>query len=157
MSTYFFLGTALVSLSLLGVLHKVADFKNCRPALINAFLFLWAGIFMLGLLLARPERRAHPGLDVVTTAVVCGFLASLAILAFQTGIRFGRIATSWLIINLSTAIPTLASIFIYQERVEWKRAVGLSLMTLSLFLLWKDKQQSDLPKGRGTRTSGPNT
>jgi drug/metabolite transporter (DMT)-like permease len=143
MSTYFFMGAALISLSLLGVLHKVADLRNCRPAFINAFLFFWAGTLKLGLMLTRPEMRADPSLDVVTMGVVCGFLASLAILAFQTGIRYGRIATSWLVINLSTAIPTLASILVCHERVGWRRTVGLSLMTLSLFLLWKDRQRSE--------------
>jgi drug/metabolite transporter (DMT)-like permease len=66
--------------------------------------------------------------------------ASVAILAFQKGIRFGKISTSWLIINLSTAVPTILSIVCYGEHVGFRRALALGAIVLSLFFLWKDKE-----------------
>ena len=63
------------------------------------------------------------------TAVACGFLASVAILNFQHGVRFGKISTSWLIINLSTALPTVLSILIYREAVSVRRALGLGRLS----------------------------
>jgi drug/metabolite transporter (DMT)-like permease len=64
----------------------------------------------------------------------------VAILTFQIGVRFGNISTSWLIINLSTAVPTLLSIVIYREEVGLRRGIALVAIVLSLFFLWKDQQ-----------------
>src|SRR5262245_47388620 len=111
MSGYSFLALAVLCFCGLGLLHKVADFQKCRPSFINAYLFFWACLFMtvytfsIGVSIKAPAR-------VTGVAIVCGLCASVAILAFQIGIRFGKISTSWLIINLSTAVPTVLSIII---------------------------------------------
>jgi len=44
-----------------------------------------------------------------------------------------------LIINLSAAIPTLGSVFIYHESVGLRKVVALCLIAVSVLLLWKDK------------------
>jgi multidrug transporter EmrE-like cation transporter len=41
MSGYFFLIVTVLCFSLLGVLHKIADFRRCGPSAINAYLVLW--------------------------------------------------------------------------------------------------------------------
>src|SRR2546426_9364263 len=114
---YVFLIMALVALGMLGVLHKVADHRRCRPTAINLFLFLWAAVVVAtvavvwhgaGSLASTPPR-------VYAVALVCGLFSSLAILTFQQGIRHGEISTSWLVINLSTAIPTILSLIVYHE------------------------------------------
>ena len=46
MFTAFLVFSALVAFGLLGVLHKVADFQQCRPGHITVFLFFWSGTFM---------------------------------------------------------------------------------------------------------------
>lgn len=76
-------------------------------------------------------------------AVVFGVSSAIAILAFQEGIKYGPIATSWLIINLSSGVPTLGSIFIYHEEVNFRKAAALILVTVSMFLLWKDKKAAE--------------
>ncbi|MDA2930414.1 hypothetical protein MYX84_10785 [Acidobacteria bacterium AH-259-O06] len=75
-------------------------------------------------------------------AGICGFLASTAILAFHTGLRYGqgKIATSWVVINLSTALPTVLSIIVYKEPVSLAKAVALVLVVVAMLLLWKDKK-----------------
>ena len=81
--------------------------------------------------------------NVPALAIPFGVSASIAILAFQAGIRHGDIATSWLAINLSSGVPTVASILIYHEPVGWKRAIALSLIPVSMALLWKDKRDAE--------------
>jgi hypothetical protein len=139
MSGYLFLVLAVASFSLLGVLHKVADFRRCRPSAINAYLFLWAWFLTSTYALSMNSSLLIPR-SAAVVAVSCGLCASVAILAFQVGIRSGKISTSWLVINLSTAVPTLLSILFYREQVGLRRGIALIAITLSLLFLWKDKQ-----------------
>jgi EamA domain-containing membrane protein RarD len=134
---------ALLSFSTLGVFHKVADVKKCRPSPLTALLYLWS-LIMASLLvtLGQGSPMAAPA-DVIWLALPFGMSAAAAILAFQAGIRHGNIATSWLAINLSSGIPTIASILFYGEPVEPVKAVALLLIPVAMLLLWKDKKEEE--------------
>ena len=102
-----FLIFALLSLSGLGICHKVADFHRCKPSAISVVMFgaatavLWS--YTLYLMTNRGLGLFPPfTINATAVAVFCGACAGIAILTFQIGIRYGRIATSWLVINLST-------------------------------------------------------
>jgi drug/metabolite transporter (DMT)-like permease len=154
---YAFLILAVASLGLLGVLHKVADHRKCRPAAINFFLFLWASLMVAAVELGwRGAGTALPipGVLMIAVAVTCGTFASLAILSFQHGVRYGKISTSWLLLNLSTAIPTLLSILIYHEHVGWKRGLSLLLAVSALLLLWRDRRAEELQDSAAKPGSG---
>ena len=106
---HLFLGMALVALGLIGIFHKVADQYRCRPRAISVSIFFWAGLFTTVYLFATGKAglvTETPGM-LYLVAAVCGFLAAAAILAFQAGLRYGKgkIATSWVVINLSTSLP----------------------------------------------------
>ena len=141
---YFYTLIALLSFGALGVFHKLADTFHCRPSSVNALLYAWSLVFVAITLMLKPSGWTAPG-SVAGLALPFGVSASVAILAFQAGIRHGDIATSWLAINLSSGVPTVASILIYHEPVGWKRAIALSLIPVSMALLWKDKRDA---KGR---------
>jgi drug/metabolite transporter (DMT)-like permease len=143
---YLYTLLGLLSFSALGVFHKLADTLKCRPGPVNALLYGWSLIFAAVLLAVRSQGWSSPG-SVAALAVPFGVSASIAILAFQAGIRHGDIATSWLAINLSSGIPTLASILIYHEPVGLQRAVALSLIPISMALLWKDKRDAEARRG----------
>lgn len=134
---------ALLSFSTLGVFHKIADVKKCRPAATNALIYCWSLLFALVVvMLIRRESPAAPA-PVVYVAIPFGVAASVAILAFQAGIRHGKIATSWLAINLSSGIPTVASLLIYHETLTVRKTVALLLIPASMALLWVDKRRSE--------------
>src|SRR5215831_9873495 len=78
-------------------------------------------------------------LKVFWLAFVCGSIALSALWAFQEGLKHGKIATSWLIINLSAAIPTVASVLIYHEPVSLKKMSILGLMIVAIVLVWLDR------------------
>ena len=139
MSGYLFLTLTVLCFCGLGVLHKVADFQKCRPSAINAYLFFWAGLLITVYALSLDSSLRVPR-AATGVAIFCGLSASVAILSFQIGIRFGKISTSWLVINLSTAVPTVLSILLYREHVGLRRGIALIAIVLSLVLLWKDKQ-----------------
>ncbi len=143
---YIYTLLALLGFGALGVFHKLADTYNCRPSAVNALLYAWSLAFMAVAVLLRGESWNGSG-SVALLALPFGVSASVAILAFQAGIRHGDIATSWLAINLSSGIPTVASILIYDEPVGWKRAVALCLIPVSMALLWKDKKDAEARRG----------
>jgi EamA domain-containing membrane protein RarD len=138
-----YLVLGLVSFSLLGILHKVADVKQSRPPAINALLMISSLLLVLLYVLSGTSDGPAVPARVTTIALPFGVAASVAILAFQAGIKYGSIATSWLAINLSAGIPTVASILIYDEPVSAGKAVALSLIPVSMFLLWKDKAAAE--------------
>jgi len=146
---YLYLATAVVSLAALGVLHKVADHRRCRPEAISLFLFICASVALAAVCVVRSGQAVDflvPA-RVLTIAALCGGCAGLAILNFQQGVRFGNISTSWLIINLSTALPTALSIWVYHERVTWKRGWSLLLAMAALSLLWLDRRRQEQRQG----------
>ena len=142
---YGFLFLAVASLGMIGVLHKVADHRRCRPEAINLFIFL-GGTAVMTVLCAWHSKAAKL-LDIPTiawvTAAVCGILASLAILSFQHGVRYGKISTSWLVINLSMSLPTVLSIVVYHEIITARRALGLLLAVVTLIILWRERVREE--------------
>lgn len=139
---YLYTLLGLLAFSALGVFHKLADTLKCRPSPINALMYGWSLVFVTMAIVLRGAEWRSPT-SVSALALPFGVSASIAILAFQAGIRHGDIATSWLAINLSSGLPTVASILIYHEPVGLKRAIALSLIPLSMALLWKDKRDTE--------------
>jgi drug/metabolite transporter (DMT)-like permease len=134
--------SALLSFGALGVLHKLADTKHCRPSAITVLL-AFSSLVLSGLLLLTRGHSLSAAPKVIWIALPFGVSAMLAIYAFQAGVRHGSIATSWLAINLSAGIPTLGSIFLYGEPVGRWTVVALLLIPVSMALLWMDKKQHE--------------
>jgi hypothetical protein len=44
-------------------------------------------------------------------------------------------------------VPSVASILIYHEALDWKRVTALCLIPLSMALLWKDKREAEKAGG----------
>ena len=95
------------------------------------------GGFLIGF---HPSGLATTG-QIFGTAVVFGVLAMLSSWAFLYGLRLGKITTSWVLINLSAVVPTIASTLIYGESMTTRKLVLLSLTAVAIVLLWKDKEQ----------------
>jgi drug/metabolite transporter (DMT)-like permease len=130
---------AMSVIVVLGLLHKHADRRACRPEQINLLLFAWSSVFGLASLAVAGQTPAAP-LALWKVALPCGVFAATAVLLFQIGIRRGLIATSWLVINLSAAIPVLVSVSWYGERVSGRQAMALAAMLAALILLWLDRR-----------------
>jgi drug/metabolite transporter (DMT)-like permease len=147
---HLFLFQAVVSFGLLGVLHKVADHRGCRPEGVNFMLFFGAAVLVLAGSVWQNGWAKTLDVPLIGKVVAagCGFLSSLAILSFQHGVRFGKISTSWLIINLSTALPTVLSILIYREAVSLRHELGLALTVVALFILWLERVREEKMLGR---------
>jgi drug/metabolite transporter (DMT)-like permease len=148
---YWFLLVALLSFAAMGIIHKLGDRHTCNALNIALFTMATSCVLSLIYVLAfqRPSFSAWNH-AVPLIAVPFGACAASALWLFQRGLRYGRIATSWLLINLSSAIPTILSVVVYHEPLSRKKLLVLFLILVSLVLLWWDRKQD---RGKGEQPS----
>ena len=133
---------ALFSFAGMGIIHKIGDRYTCNPLHIALFTMGSAGLFsLIYTFLAQPGALHEWKATVPLIALPFGACASAALWLFQRGLRYGRIATSWLLINLSAGISTCLSVVLYHEPLSPRKAGVLLLIVVSLMLLWWDRKQ----------------
>jgi hypothetical protein len=136
---YLYILLSLGSYSSLGILHKIAEVKFCRAEAVSTLMCAWSLCLLLGAdLLAG--RSLHAPVHIATLALPFGICAGVAILSLQSALSLGNISTSWLAVNLSAGIPTVLSILLYGEPINWWKLLALLSMALAMVLLWKDSQ-----------------
>ena len=137
---YLFLIGSLVGFSLLGILHKVADHPSCRPRMITMLLLLWGAVLTAAYTLAFDKHGLRMPRSVLGMGAAAGAAASLALFAFQASLRYGKISTSWLVLNLCVAVPLLISITVYGEKLTAAKGVGVVMVFAAIVLMWWDKR-----------------
>jgi EamA domain-containing membrane protein RarD len=140
--------TGLVSFAAMGVIHKLGDRQKCSA--LNIALFTMATSCVFSLIVMAISQRASLSswnFSVPLIAIPFGAGSAVALWLFQRGLRYGRIATSWLLINLSSGVPTVLSVVIYHEPLSLRKISVLVLIVLSLALLWWDRKQ-DMDKAQ---------
>jgi drug/metabolite transporter (DMT)-like permease len=140
---YLYMILSLTCFGLLGILAKVADLRECKPGAVYTLAYGWS--LLVGVLFVSLFRGADFQVPPAVYAIALPFGAASVIggMVFLAGIRYGKISTSWLIINLSAAIPAIGSIVLYHERVNPRKIAVVALAAVSVFLLWKDKQSDE--------------
>jgi drug/metabolite transporter (DMT)-like permease len=136
---------------LMGCASKFAERRNCQASVLVVLLFTWATLVMLlrsaGLhsMFSLPHRA-------IAVAVVCGICAAGAYYAFQSSIGMGKLSVAWLMMNISSAIPAVVSIFEYGESISRLKILALALVLVSLLLIFRGRQmemQADADRPRG--------
>ena len=134
---------SLTCFGAIGLLVKFANLKGCRPTAVYAWAFAWCVAFSAAFVMYFRGGQFHVPVAVYAIAVPFGIMSAIGGIVFMAGVRFGKISTSWLIINLSAAIPAVGSIVIYHESVSAKKLAVLALAGVAVLLLWKDKQEDE--------------
>lgn len=143
---------SLLSFAGMGVLHKLGDRLECNSLYISLFTMGSSCLITTTMTMLRGGADlASTPTQVMLVALPFGISAAVALWIFQKGLRFGRIATSWLLINLSSAVPTILSVLIYHEPLSIRKMLVLVLVVASLLLLWWDRRQ------QLANASGPST
>lgn len=145
---YWFMLGGLLSFAGMGIVHKLGDRYQGNPPGI-AFVTMAVAFLITAARATAGSGYWLAGLPpkVMLLAIPFGISAALALWLFQKGLRHGHIVTSWLLINLSTAIPTILSILIYREPLSLRKALTMLLILCSLVLLWWDrKRQPERPQ-----------
>jgi drug/metabolite transporter (DMT)-like permease len=143
MMGYFYVFLSMISFGLIGIFAKFADARGCKPSSVYTLAYGWSLLF--GVLFVVVFRGAdfHVPPVVYAIALPFGVLSVIAGMVFMAGIQYGKISTSWLIINLSAAIPAVGSIIFYHERVSARKFAVVLLAVVSVVLLWKDKKSEE--------------
>lgn len=87
---------------------------------------------------------------VENTDGICG---AVACYAFLFSIGFGKLSVGWLMMNISSAIPAVVSVFIYGEKRTLLKILALGLVLLSLYFIFRGRraeaqsEQSSLREG----------
>jgi drug/metabolite transporter (DMT)-like permease len=140
-SAFGFLVVGLLSFAAMGVIHKIGDRLEAEALPIALYAVVTAGLLSAVVAVSTHTLSAHHlPQPILLIALPFGASAGLALWFFQKGLRYGRIATSWLMINLSAGIPTVLSIVVYREAIGWKKASALLLILAALLLLWWDRR-----------------
>jgi len=132
-----FLGA--LSFGLLGCASKLAERRNCQASLLVVYAFAWATLVMLVRSAGLPSPLSLP-LKAALVAIVCGVCAAVAYYAFQSSIEVGKVSVAWLMMNISSAIPAVVSVFAYKERLSTIKALALALVLIALFLIYQGRQ-----------------
>src|SRR5208283_3259958 len=132
-----FLGT--LSFGLLGCASKAAERRNCQASALVVMLFGWATLVMLIRSAGLPSPWSLP-LKAVAVSVACGICSALAYYAFQYSIGFGKVAVGWLMMNISSAIPAIVSLFVYGEKLTRLKVLAFCLVLVSLYFIFRGRQ-----------------
>lgn len=137
---YLFLIGSLIGFGGLGIFHKVADHPGCRPRLIALSLLFWGCVLTLLYTFFYEPKGLHFSSKVLLIGGAGGLCASGALFVFQTGLKYGKISTSWLVLNLSMSLPILISLLFFAEKINWIKGLGIGLVLAAILMLWRDKK-----------------
>ena len=146
---YLFMAGGLFSFAAMGVIHKLGDRNGAHPLgmTVVAMATAASASFLYALLFQMRAIQSMPPVAILI-AIPFGASAAMGLWFFQQGLRHGRIATSWLLINLSAGIPTVLSLFFYHEALTRKKLGVFVLVIASLFLLWWDRRERTEAPGK---------
>jgi drug/metabolite transporter (DMT)-like permease len=129
-----FLGA--ISFGLLGSALKAAERKKANAAGLVVAMYAWPALIMLVRTLLLKSGGQIPG-KVWVTAVILGICAAVASLAFQVSISIGKVTVGWLMMNLSSGVAVVVSIYVYHEKLTLLKIVSFGLVLVSIvFLSW---------------------
>lgn len=141
---YFYMFLSLTSLGLIGIIAKFSDSRGCKPTAVFTLAYAWSLLFGILFVVFYLGADFHVPKTVYAIALPFGVASVIGGIAFMAGIRYGKLSTSWLIINLSAALPAIGSIALYHEHVTVRKISVIALAIVSVFLLWKDKQSEEI-------------
>ena len=140
---YLYMLLSLLCFGLIGIFAKFADARECKPSAVYTLAYGWSVLFGAMFVILFRGADFHIPAIVYAIALPFGVASAIGGIVFMTGIRYGKISTSWLVINLSAAVPAVASVLVYHERISPRKIAMVALAIVSVILLWKDKQADE--------------
>ncbi len=131
-----------LAFGLLGCVSKLAEQRNCVASALVVSLCGWATLAMF---VRTSLLRSGFGVPVkvIPVAVLFGICAAVAYFAFQTSIEIGRFTVGWLMMNLSSGIPAVVSIWFYKERLTPIKLVAFGLGLVSVLCLYWGRKMDE--------------
>jgi hypothetical protein len=139
-----FILLTVIGTTIFASFYKIASVQKCNLSIVNAFLYIGAGIGFLLFYLLYPSKPFN--LKAFEFGMIAGSCLFFATLAFLYHMQKGQLAVSWTIISLSVGFPVLASIFIWHENPSTKQIFGLATIALSLLLFGRQESKKAVKK-----------
>ncbi|MDO8684218.1 MAG: hypothetical protein Q7N50_12125 [Armatimonadota bacterium] len=133
---YFYLASAIVWLTALGINYKLSDRLGCNKRQVNLFMFLAGAVVTL--IWGYITAGLIPIKTVVIIGITLGVITFFSVAAFREAIARGRISTSWTILQLSLVVPVIGSVLIWEEVPHIRHYAGFALTALAIVLLGID-------------------
>ena len=115
------------------MLYKAANQAGCRQvgtiAIERAAVLLFMGLYIIFF------DSLHITPRLTGLAAIGGTAIFFSRWALLLALITGKVSSSWTVVNLSVAIPTLASILIWKEIPDIKTITGLALVPAAIILL----------------------
>ena len=127
--------------------YKGATLLNARRPAVNVVMLLGAAV--LAAAFSAQEGGLRLSRPVVAWGVIAGGFAFLTTTAFFQVMRRGRLAIQWTVLNMSLAIPTLASVVVWGETPTPLLLLGMALALLALAFMGIDKRRGARGHGVG--------
>jgi drug/metabolite transporter (DMT)-like permease len=140
---YLYMIISLTCFGFIGICAKLADMRGCKPVAVYTLAYGWSLLFGAVFVMFFRGADFRVPMVIYVIALPFGVASVIGGMVFLAGIRYGKISTSWLIINLSAAIPAVASVVLYHEQVNARRIAVVALAAVAVVLLWKDKQSEE--------------
>ncbi len=138
---YLLMAAGLASFASMGIIHKLGDRFRAQPlGVVFIAMSTASALSLIASFLLHGDAIFSIPNFAIWIAIPFGMSASLGLWLFQRGLRHGHIATSWLLINLSSGIPTLLSLVVYREALTPRKLLAFGLVLVSLLLLWWDRR-----------------
>ena len=140
---YLYMILSLLCFGSIGIVAKCADARGCKPTAVYTLAYGWSVLFGAIFVILFGAADFHIPSIVYAIALPFGAASAVGGIMFMAGIRYGKISTSWLVINLSAAIPAIGSVLLYHERIRPRKIAMVALAVVSVILLWKDKRAEE--------------
>lgn len=119
--------------------YKGANLLETRRPAVNACMLLGAAALAAIFSVRDGGLRLSP--PVIAWGAIAGGFVFLTTTAFFQVMRHGRLAIQWTVLNMSLAIPTLASVVVWGETPTPRLLVGMALAVLALVSMGIDKRR----------------
>src|ERR1700739_296515 len=106
---YLYMILSLTCFGFSGICGKLADTRGCKPVAVYTLAYGWSLLFGGAFVALFRGGNFRGPMGIYAIALRCGLASVIGGMVFLAGIRYGKISTSWLVINLSAAIPAVGS------------------------------------------------
>lgn len=131
----------LAAISYVGLFlcYKIGERNKVNGTTLNLGLFLCSATIFLAYSLLTKNINKDPLL--ISIGFIKGFFfTSLTVIIFLKSLKYGKLNTSTIILNLSFIIPIILSIFIWAEIPDLKKIIGLLFGIVSIILIKENEK-----------------
>jgi len=124
--------------AVLAITYKLSSRERSSPQIVLGVAYCMAFAVAAGSFFMNVDRSFHA--PVILLGVGAGIMVCVAGFSFIMALKFGKLSLGWTIRTFAIAIPIVASIIFWQEKINWKSSAGLCSLIISIVLAGTEKE-----------------